>query len=73
MPDEWIATGAALIASAQSVIILTFNPLIGASVDATGSYSGVMIGIAVFTVAPYAIWAAWKPPAGVPEARLVRR
>lgn len=73
MPDEWIATGAALIASAQSVIILAVNPLIGASVDATGSYSGVMIGIAVFTIAPYAAWAMWRPPAGIPDARVVRR
>ena len=60
MPNEWIATGAALIASAQSAIILAINPLIGASVDASGSYVPSLLAIAAFAVVPFAGWAAWR-------------
>lgn len=60
LPNEWIATGAALIASAQSAIILAINPLIGVSVDETGSYAPSLLAIAAFTVLPYAAWALWR-------------
>jgi MFS transporter, ACS family, aldohexuronate transporter len=66
LPNDWIATGAALIASAQSLIILAFNPLVGASVDAYATYTPALLGIAAFTVAPYVIWAAWKPSPAAP-------
>jgi ACS family hexuronate transporter-like MFS transporter len=58
--DEEIATGAALIASAQSVIILAINPIIGASVDATATYTPVMLAIAAFAAVPFSAWAAWR-------------
>jgi ACS family hexuronate transporter-like MFS transporter len=58
--DEEIATGAALIASAQSVIILAINPIIGASVDATATYTPVMLAIAAFAAVPFTAWAAWR-------------
>ena len=58
--DDEIATAAALIASAQSAIILAVNPLIGASIDATASYTPAMLAIAAFTVLPFAAWAAWR-------------
>jgi ACS family hexuronate transporter-like MFS transporter len=58
--DEEIATGAALIASAQSVIILAINPIIGASVDATSTYTPVMLAIAAFAAVPFTAWAAWR-------------
>ena len=58
--DDEIATGAALIASAQSVIILAVNPIIGMSVDATATYTPSMLGIAAFTVLPFTAWAAWR-------------
>lgn len=58
--DNEIATGAALIASAQSVIILAVNPIIGASVDATATYTPSMLGIAAFTVLPFTAWAVWR-------------
>ena len=58
--DDEIATAAALIASAQSVIILAINPIIGASVDATHTYAPSMLAIAAFTVLPFTAWAAWR-------------
>lgn len=60
LPNEWIATGAALIASAQSAIILAINPLIGASVDASGSYVPSLLAIAAFAVLPFTGWALWR-------------
>jgi hypothetical protein len=60
LPNEWIATGAALIASAQSAIILAVNPLIGSSVDATDSYVPSLVVIAAFAVVPYALWTIWR-------------
>jgi ACS family hexuronate transporter-like MFS transporter len=58
--DDEIATAAALIASAQSVIILAINPIIGASVDATATYTPVMLAIAAFAAVPFTAWAAWR-------------
>jgi predicted MFS family arabinose efflux permease len=58
--DDEIATGAALIASAQSVIILAINPIIGASVDATQTYTPVMLAVAAFAALPFTAWAAWR-------------
>jgi ACS family hexuronate transporter-like MFS transporter len=58
--DDEIATAAALIASAQSVIILAINPIIGASVDATASYTPVMLAVATFAALPVTAWAAWR-------------
>jgi predicted MFS family arabinose efflux permease len=60
LPNEEIATGAALIASGQSVIILAINPIIGASVDATATYTPVMLAIAAFAAVPFTAWAAWR-------------
>ena len=60
LPSSWIATGAALIASAQSAIILAINPIIGASVDASATYTPSMIAIAAFAVIPFAGWALWR-------------
>lgn len=59
--DDEIATGAALIASAQSAIILAVNPVLGASVDATHTYTPAMLAIAAFTVLPFTAWALWRP------------
>ncbi len=60
LPNEWIATGAALIASAQSAIILAINPLIGASIDASGSYVPSLLAIAAFAILPFTGWALWR-------------
>jgi predicted MFS family arabinose efflux permease len=58
--DGEIATGAALIASAQSLIILAVNPRIGASFDARHTYTPAMLAIAAFAVVPFTVWAVWR-------------
>src|SRR3569623_714376 len=60
LPNAWIATGAALIASAQSAIILAIDPIIGASVAASSPYAPSMLAVAAFAVDPFAGWALWR-------------
>ena len=59
---EAVSVAGGLIACAQSIAFIVLNPIIGAVVKEYGHYDGVVIGIALWTVIPCAIWLAWKPP-----------
>jgi MFS family permease len=50
-----------VIAGAQSLALIIMSPIIGASVEATGSYTNAAITLGVWVVPGSLIWLVWRP------------
>jgi len=58
MPANAGSLAGGMVAAAQSVVPIVVNPLIGHSIDVTGSYTTAILSIAAFIVPGCAVWLA---------------
>ncbi len=61
VPPRSVSLAGGLMAGAQSLAYVIANPLIGASVDASGSYDLSVVAIAVWAVPGSLAWLLWRP------------
>jgi ACS family hexuronate transporter-like MFS transporter len=57
-----VSTAGGITAAAQSLAYIVVNPLVGMSVQSSGSYLPSMIGVSLWVVPGCLVWLAWKPP-----------
>jgi MFS transporter, ACS family, hexuronate transporter len=57
-----VSTAGGIVAAAQSLAYIVVNPLIGMSVQSSGSYLPSMIGVSLWVLPGCLVWLAWKPP-----------
>jgi ACS family hexuronate transporter-like MFS transporter len=57
-----VASASGLTASSQSLAYIVANPLIGWSVDRTGSYTPVLIALGLWVIPGSAVWLLYKAP-----------
>jgi ACS family hexuronate transporter-like MFS transporter len=62
MPAGSISFAGGIMAGAQSLALIIYNPIIGRVVDRLGSYDSVGIGLAVWMIPGSLIWLLWRPP-----------
>jgi ACS family hexuronate transporter-like MFS transporter len=62
VPPTMVAAGGGLCAAAQSVAHIVANPLIGASVDRTGSYAVAALALSAWVVPGALAWLFFRPP-----------
>jgi len=62
MPAGSISFAGGIMAGAQSLALIIYNPIIGRVVDRLGSYDTVGIGLAVWMIPGSLIWLLWRPP-----------
>jgi len=62
VPPAAVSLAGGCTAAAQSLAYIVANPLIGRSVQGTGSYRLVLQVLAVWTIPGCLIWLLWKPP-----------
>jgi predicted MFS family arabinose efflux permease len=61
MPPNAISFAAGTIAAAQSMIHIIGNPLVGASIDHTGSYTAALVTTAAWVIPGCIAWLAIRP------------
>jgi ACS family hexuronate transporter-like MFS transporter len=66
MPPGSVSFAGGILAGAQSLTLIVMNPLVGASVDARGSYDVSAAAIGLWVIPGTLIWLLWRP-----EERLV--
>jgi ACS family hexuronate transporter-like MFS transporter len=62
VPPTAVATAGGLCAAAQSIAHIVANPLIGRSVERTGSYALAALALAAWVIPGTLGWLLWKPP-----------
>jgi hypothetical protein len=62
VPPTMVAAGGGLCAAAQSIAHIVANPLIGASVDRTGSYAIAALALSLWVVPGTLGWLLFRPP-----------
>jgi len=62
VPPSCVSVAGGATAAAQSLAYVIANPLIGKSVQATGSYRTALVALAVALVPCLVGWLAWAPP-----------
>lgn len=67
VPPAAVSTAGGLTAAAQSLALIVANPLIGKWVAASGSYTPVLITLALIQVPGTLAWVFWRPPPVVRE------
>jgi hypothetical protein len=63
VPADRVAAASGVTAAAQSLLTVVVNPMIGAAVDATGSFRLPCSAIAVAVAPALVIWSVWQPSA----------
>lgn len=61
VPPASVSLASGVLAGAQSLAYIVMNPLVGASVDYTGSYTAASIFIGLWVVPGALLWIVWKP------------
>jgi len=64
MPPTSVSLASGILAGAQSLSLFIANPLIGWTVDRTGDYVAVALGIGFWVLPGAAIWLVWPPAEG---------
>jgi len=62
VPPAAVSLAGGCTAAAQSLAYIVANPLIGRTVQRTGSYSLVLMALAIWTIPGCIAWLLWKPP-----------
>lgn len=62
VPADCVSTASGVLAGAQSLMMIVMNPLIGAVVDYTGNYVGVVAVIGAITIPGSLVWLLWRLP-----------
>lgn len=62
VPKSVVSSAGGITAAAQSLAYIVANPLIGRSVERHGTYTPVLLQLALF-IAPFSLlWLVWRPP-----------
>ncbi len=67
VPPSAVSTAGGITAAAQSLTYIVANPLIGMSVESSGSYSTVLLALGVWVIPGCLGWILWRPPAAFGE------
>lgn len=67
VPPAAVSTAGGVLAAAQSLALIVANPLIGKSVEATSSYTPILIALSLLHLPGAAVWLLWRPPPAHPE------
>jgi ACS family hexuronate transporter-like MFS transporter len=62
VPAAAVSLAGGCTAAAQSLAYIVANPLIGRTVQKTGSYSTVLTALAIWTIPGCVAWLLWRPP-----------
>lgn len=62
VPHSAVSLAGGCTAAAQSLAYIVANPLIGRTVQKTGSYTQVLMALAIWTIPGCVAWLIWKPP-----------
>lgn len=62
MPPPSVAFASGIMAGAQSIALMVMSPLVGASVDASGSYDVASLTLGIWVLPGSLIWVIWRPP-----------
>jgi MFS transporter, ACS family, hexuronate transporter len=62
VPPGAVSTAGGLLAAAQSLALIIANPVIGRSVEASGSYTPILVALSLLHLPGAAVWLLWKPP-----------
>ena len=57
-----VSSAGGITAAAQSLAYIVANPLVGASVQRTGSYTTMVIALSLWAVPGCVAWLLWRPP-----------
>jgi predicted MFS family arabinose efflux permease len=59
--SENVSFTGGVIAGAQSLALIIMGPIVGASVDATGSYTQATLALGIWVLPGSLIWLSWRP------------
>ncbi|HEU4408701.1 MAG TPA: MFS transporter [Polyangiaceae bacterium] len=62
VPGAAVSTAGGLSASAQSLALIIAHPLIGQSIDRTGSYVPALLSVGAVALLGAGVWLSWPPP-----------
>lgn len=62
VPRFAVSTAGGIIASAQSIAYIVASPIIGRTVQTTGSYTWIIIGLGLWVIPGSVLWLLWSPP-----------
>lgn len=62
VPPGALSTAGGVLAASQSLALILVNPIIGWSVQVTGSYTAILLALAAIHVPGAAVWLLWEPP-----------
>ncbi len=62
VPPTGLGAASGILAASQSLALIVANPLIGRSVEATGTFAPVLLVLAALHVPGAAVWLLWRPP-----------
>jgi ACS family hexuronate transporter-like MFS transporter len=71
VPPNVVATAGGICAAAQSIAHIVANPMIGRSVERTGSYAFIVLVLTAWVIPGCVGWVLWKPPPPYREAEAV--
>ena len=57
-----VASAGGLLAASQSIAHIVANPLIGRSVERTGSYATAAVALSLWVIPGCLVWLLWRPP-----------
>ena len=60
VPGGVVSFAGGVIACAQSLAFIIVSPIIGATVDASGSYDTAAISLGLWSIPGALVWIAWK-------------
>lgn len=62
VPPSAVSTAGGITAAAQSLAYIIASPIIGRTVERTGSYTAILIALALWVLPGCILWLAWAPP-----------
>jgi hypothetical protein len=62
VPPGLVSAAGGMLAASQSVAQIATNLTIGRSVMSTGSYTVILVALALWVVPGSVAWLAWRPP-----------
>jgi ACS family hexuronate transporter-like MFS transporter len=63
VPPSAVSSAGGITAAAQSLAYIIASPIIGRTVERTGSYTAIVIALGLWVLPGCALWLAWAPPA----------
>jgi ACS family hexuronate transporter-like MFS transporter len=62
VPPSVVASAGGICAAAQSIAHIVANPMVGRSVERSGSYAFILLALTIWVIPGCVGWILWKPP-----------